>query len=49
MLFTEKVNPNMTDFVIKKLLYDLRSYAGLAFIGKYLRLLVAHNRETACQ
>lgn len=27
----------MTDFIIKKLPYDLSSHAGLAFIGKYLR------------
>ena len=27
----------MTDFIIKKLPYDLRSHAGLAFIGKYLK------------
>ena len=27
----------MTDFVIKKLPYDLSSHAGLAFIGKYLK------------
>lgn len=27
----------MTDFLIKKLPYDLSSHAGLAFIGKYLR------------
>lgn len=27
----------MTDFVVKKLAYDLSHYAGLAFIGKYLK------------
>ena len=27
----------MTDFLIKRLPYDLRSHAGLAFIGKYLK------------
>lgn len=27
----------MTDFIIKKLPYDLSSHAGLAFIGKYLK------------
>ena len=27
----------MTDFVVKKLPYDLSSHAGLAFIGKYLK------------
>ena len=37
MRLTQKVSPNMTDFVIKKLPYDLSSHAGLAFIGKYLK------------
>jgi hypothetical protein len=36
-LLTQKVSTNMTDFLIKKLPYDLSSHAGLAFIGKYLR------------
>ena len=27
----------MTDFIIKKLPYDLSSHAGLALIGKYLK------------
>ena len=27
----------MTDFIIKKLPYDLSSHAGLAFVGKYLK------------
>jgi len=36
-MLTQKVSPNMTDFLIKKLPYDLSSHAGLAFIGKYLR------------
>jgi hypothetical protein len=27
----------MADFIIKKLLYDLSSHAGLAFVGKYLK------------
>ena len=27
----------MTDFIVKKLPYDLRSHAGLAFVGKYLK------------
>jgi hypothetical protein len=27
----------MTDFIIKKLPYDLSSHTGLAFIGKYLK------------
>lgn len=34
---THKVSPNTTDFVIKKLPYDLSSHAGLAFVGKYLK------------
>jgi hypothetical protein len=37
MLFTLKVSKNMTEFIIKKLPYDLSSHAGLAFIGKYLK------------
>ena len=37
MLRTLKVNTTMTDFIIKKLPYDLTSHAGLAFIGKYLK------------
>ena len=37
MLFTLKVNTSMTDFIIKKLPYDLSSHAGLAFVGKYLK------------
>jgi len=37
MLLTLKVSTNMTDFIIKKLPYDLSSHAGLAFIGKYLK------------
>ena len=37
MVFTQQVNPNMTDFIIKKLPYDLSSHAGPAFIGKYLK------------
>jgi hypothetical protein len=39
MLFTLKVNTNMTEFIIKKLPYDLSSHAGLAFIGKYLKAI----------
>jgi hypothetical protein len=27
----------MTDFIIKKLPYDLSSHSGLAFVGKYLK------------
>jgi hypothetical protein len=27
----------MTDFIVKKLPYDLNSHASLAFIGKYLK------------
>jgi hypothetical protein len=37
MRFTLKVNPHMTDFIVKKLPYDLNSHASLAFIGKYLK------------
>ena len=36
-MFTLKVNQSMTDFIIKKLSYDLSSHAGLAFVGKYLK------------
>lgn len=32
-----KVNTIMTDFIIKKLPYDLSSHAGLALIGQYLK------------
>ena len=48
-MFTQPVNSNMSDFIIKKLPHDLSYHARLAFIGKYLRLVVARNRETACQ
>lgn len=27
----------MTDFIIKKLPYDLSAHTGLAFVGKYLK------------
>jgi hypothetical protein len=37
MALTLKVRFTMTDFVIKKLPYDLSSHAGLVFIGKYLK------------
>ena len=37
MAVTLKVRFAMTDFIIKKLPYDLSSYAGLAIIGKYLK------------
>ena len=37
MLFTLKVSNIMTEFIIKKLPYDLSSHAGLAFVGKYLK------------
>ena len=37
MLFTLKVSPNMTEFIIKKLSYELSSHAGLVFVGKYLK------------
>ena len=39
MAFTQKVNLNMTDFIIKKLLYDLTSNAGLALVGQYMKRL----------
>ena len=32
-----QVRQNMTDFIIRKLPYDLSSHAGLVFIGKYLK------------
>jgi len=37
MLLTLKVNTLMTDFIIKKLPYDLSSHAGLALVGRYLK------------
>ena len=37
MAFTQKVSTIMTEFIIKKLPYDLSSHAGLAFVGKYLK------------
>ena len=37
------MSPNMTDFVIKKLPYDLSSHAGLALIGKYLKLISVNS------
>lgn len=43
MLFTQKVRTNMTDFIIKKLPYDLSSHAGLAFIGKYLKSIKVNS------
>ena len=36
-MLTLKVRARMTDFIIRKLPYDLSSHAGLAFVGKYLR------------
>ena len=36
ILFTLKVSNIMTEFSIKKLLYDLSSHFGLALVGKYL-------------
>ncbi len=51
MALTLKVRFTMTDFVIKKLPYDLSSHAGLVFIGKYLKsikinsLIVAADRK----
>lgn len=37
MWFALKVRATMTDFIIKKLPYDLSSHKRLAFIGKYLK------------
>ena len=37
MVFTQKVNTIMTNFIIKKLSYDLSSHAGLALIGQHLK------------
>jgi hypothetical protein len=34
---TRQVSPPMTDFIIKKLPYDLSSHAGLALVGKHLK------------
>ena len=39
MAFTLKVSQNMTDFIIKKLPYDLTSNAGLALVGQYMKRL----------
>jgi hypothetical protein len=39
MAFTLKVSTNMTDFIIKKLPYDLTSNAGLALVGQYMKRL----------
>jgi len=35
--FTLQVSPPMTDFIIKKLPYDLSSHSGLALVGQYLK------------
>ena len=37
MLSTLKVSNIITEFIIKKLSYELSSHAGLAFVGKYLK------------
>lgn len=37
MVFTLEVSNIVTDFIIKKLPYELSSHAGLAFVGKYLK------------
>ena len=37
MAFTLQVSLPMTDFIIKKLPYDLSSHSGLALVGKYLK------------
>lgn len=38
-MLTQKVNTSMTDFIIKKLSYDLTSNAGLALVGQYMNRL----------
>ena len=37
MWLTLQVSPSMTDFIVKKLPYDLSSHAGLALVGQYLK------------
>lgn len=44
MVFTQKVSSNMTDFIIKKLPYDLTSNAGLALVGQYMNRLAINKR-----
>ena len=39
MAVTLKVSQNMTDFIIKKLPYNLTSNAGLALVGQYMKRL----------
>jgi hypothetical protein len=39
MVLTLQVSTNMTDFIIKKLSYDLTSNAGLALVGQYMKRL----------
>lgn len=43
MALTRKVRFVMTDFIIKKLPYDLSSHAGLAFVGKYLKSIKVNS------
>lgn len=44
MEVTLQVNFSMTDFIIKKLPYDLTSNAGLALAGEYIKRLGISNR-----
>ena len=44
MKFTQQVSLQMTDFIIKKLSYDLTSNAGLALAGAYVKRLGISNR-----
>ena len=41
MRLTLQVSPSMTDFIIKKLPYDLSSHAGLALVGQHLKRINA--------
>lgn len=43
MALTRMVRFVMTDFIIKKLPYDLSSHAGLAFVGKYLKSIKVNS------
>jgi hypothetical protein len=44
MEVTQQVSLHMTDFIIKKLSYDLTSNAGLALAGEYVKRLGISNR-----
>ena len=43
-MLTRKVSAHMTDFIIKKLPYDLTSHAGLALVGQYFRRMDINAR-----